>query len=34
MFDTLHEGQEIDFDIENDSRGRGERAVNVRLAAR
>jgi CspA family cold shock protein len=32
MFDTLVEGQEIEFDIENDPRGRGERAANVRLA--
>ena len=32
VFDTLQEGQEVEFDIENDARGRGERAVNVRLA--
>jgi CspA family cold shock protein len=32
VFDSLQEGQEIEFDIENDARGRGERAVNVRLA--
>ncbi len=31
MFDTLTEGQEIEFDIENDPRGRGQRAGNVRL---
>jgi len=32
VFDTLTEGQEVEFDIENDTRGRGERAVNVRIA--
>ena len=31
VFDTLREGQELEFEIENDARGRGERAVNVRL---
>jgi CspA family cold shock protein len=31
VFDTLTEGQEIEFDIENDARGRGQRAGNVRL---
>jgi len=30
-FDSLQEGQEIEFDIENDPRGRGQRAANVRL---
>ena len=34
VFDTLQEGQEIEFDVENDSRGRGQRAANVRLAER
>lgn len=29
VFDTLQEGQELDFEIENDVRGRGQRAVNV-----
>jgi cold shock protein len=32
VFDTLQEGQELDFDVETDPRGRGERATNVRLA--
>ena len=31
VFDTLQEGQEIEFDIENDRHGRGQRAANVRL---
>jgi CspA family cold shock protein len=30
-FDALQEGQQIEFDIENDPRGRGQRAGNVRL---
>jgi CspA family cold shock protein len=30
-FDTLQEGQEVVFDIENDQRGRGQRATNVRV---
>lgn len=34
VFDTLTEGQEIEFDIENDARGRGQRAGNVRLVDR
>jgi cold shock CspA family protein len=34
MFDTLTEGQEVEFDIENDARGRGQRAGNVRLVDR
>ena len=34
VFDTLQEGQEIEFDIENDLRGRGQRAANVRLIDR
>jgi cold shock protein len=29
VFDTLQENQEVSFDIENDPRGRGQRAVNV-----
>ena len=33
-FDTLREGQEVEFDITNDPRGRGQRAANVRLAER
>jgi cold shock protein len=32
-FDNLVEGQEVTFDKEQDPRGRGERAVNVRPAA-
>ena len=31
VFDSLQEGREVEFDIENDTRGRGERAVNVQL---
>jgi CspA family cold shock protein len=31
QFDALQEGQQIEFDIENDPRGRGQRAGNVRL---
>ena len=31
VFDTVQEGQEMDFDIENDVRGRGQRATNVVL---
>jgi CspA family cold shock protein len=31
VFDTLTEGQELEFDIEIDPRGRGERARDVRL---
>jgi CspA family cold shock protein len=31
VFDSLQDGQEIEFDIEDDARGRGKRAVNVRL---
>jgi CspA family cold shock protein len=34
VFDTLQEGQEIEFDVENDPRGRGQRAANVRLVQR
>jgi len=30
-FDSLSEGQEVEFDVENDVRGRGQRATNVRL---
>jgi CspA family cold shock protein len=33
VFDNLVEGQEVTFDKEQDTRGRGERAVNVRPAA-
>jgi CspA family cold shock protein len=31
VFDSLREGQQLTFDIENDARGRGERAVNVEV---
>lgn len=31
VFDNLQEGQQLEFDIENDVRGRGKRAVNVRI---
>jgi CspA family cold shock protein len=31
VFDTIQEGQEMEFDIENDVRGRGQRATNVEL---
>ena len=31
-YDSLNEGQMVSFDVERDTRGRGERAVNVRLA--
>ncbi len=31
-FETLHEGQEVDYDVEKDPRGRGMRAINVRAA--
>jgi CspA family cold shock protein len=34
VFDTLTEGQEMEFDVEIDPRGRGERAGNVRLIGR
>ncbi len=30
-FDELREGQQVEFTPEHDPRGRGERAVNVRL---
>lgn len=29
-FDTLHEGEQLDFVLEQDPRGRGTRASNVR----
>jgi CspA family cold shock protein len=32
VFDSLAEGQELEFEVETDPRGRGERASNVRLA--
>jgi cold shock protein len=33
-FDELREGQQVEFTPEHDPRGRGERAVNVRLISR
>jgi CspA family cold shock protein len=30
-FDNLAEGQQVSFDIEQDTRGRGQRAVRVKL---
>lgn len=32
VFDSLQEGREVEFDIQDDPRGRGQRAVNVRLS--
>ena len=32
LFDSLSEGQELEFETESDPRGRGERARDVRLA--
>ena len=32
VYDSLSEGQTVTFDVEQDERGRGQRAVNVRLA--
>jgi CspA family cold shock protein len=32
LFDTLQEGQELEFETETDPRGRGERARDVKLA--
>ncbi len=32
-YDNLSEGQTVTFDEEQDTRGRGQRAVNVQLAA-
>ena len=29
VFDSLREGQQLSFNVEDDARGRGERAVNV-----
>jgi cold shock protein len=31
VFDALQEGQELDFEVETDPRGRGERARDVRM---
>ena len=32
VYDNLSEGQTVTFDLEQDTRGRGQRAVNVQLA--
>jgi cold shock protein len=32
QYDFLNEGQIVSFDVERDTRGRGERAVNVQPA--
>jgi cold shock protein len=32
-FDTLREGEQLDFTVEQDPRGRGTRASNVRRAS-
>jgi cold shock protein len=34
VFDALTDGQMLEFDIENDQRGRGERATNVQVVDR
>lgn len=34
VFDTLNEGQELEFEIEPDTRGRGERARDVRIVGK
>jgi CspA family cold shock protein len=34
VFDTLQEGQELEFETETDPRGRGERAKEVRVVER
>lgn len=30
-FDSLQEGQTVEYEVSQDTRGRGQRAVNVRL---
>jgi CspA family cold shock protein len=32
-FDTLHEGEQMDYTVEQDPRGRGARAANVHRAS-
>jgi cold shock protein len=34
VFDSLTDGQVLEFDIENDQRGRGERAANIQVVDR
>lgn len=34
VFDTLAEGQELEYESDTDTRGRGERAKDVRLVGR
>ena len=31
-YDSLNEGQTVSYDVEQDTRGRGERAINVQQA--
>lgn len=31
-FDDLRVGQQVEFDVENDPRGKGDRAANVRVS--
>jgi cold shock protein len=31
-YDSLNEGQTVSYDVEQDTRGRGERAVNIQVA--
>ncbi len=31
VFDTIQDGQEMEFEIETDTQGRGQRATNVEL---
>jgi cold shock CspA family protein len=33
FFDELEEGETVEYDAESDTKGRGQRAVNIRLAA-
>jgi CspA family cold shock protein len=33
VFDSLSEGQELEYEIETDAHGRGERARDVRIVA-
>jgi len=33
-FDTLQEGETLEFDIEDDPRGRGKRATNIQVVPR
>lgn len=33
FFDDLHEGETVEYDAEPDTKGRGRRAVNVRIGS-